>query len=102
MTSVTTTGADRLVVSGVGVADAVALLHPSGTAERWDVPNAAGVGDIASAGADFVQAAAGATPTSNWDQGSAQKWIAITVALKPATAAAVVAEAPFFAGLYGI
>ncbi len=99
MTSVTTTGPDRLVVSGVAVADANPFVHPSGTAERWDLPNAVGVGDIASGGADFVQASAGATPSTNWDQGAADAWIAITVALKPAGSQE---PAPYFVGLYGI
>ncbi len=102
MPSVTTTGPDRLVVSGIALDDPVVLTAPTGTAQRWNLQNTAGVSDITSGGADFVQAAAGATSTASWSSDSVTDWIAITVALKPSESAAPVAEAPHFVGMYGL
>jgi hypothetical protein len=84
--SVTTNVGGDTVIAAVGYTgtwSTNSITPAASTTERYDVSNAG----TESEGADFTQSTSGATPTRTVTPATSGAWIAVTIALYPATAA---------------
>ena len=86
--TVTTTVSNAMVVRLFGSNDddlptPVGDVYPAGTIGRYAQETDGGGGDTTSAGADAIQAVAGATGTADFTLAASEKWVATTVALIP-------------------
>lgn len=101
--SVTTTANNTMVLVGLGYnnASAETVTPPSGPTQEEAVQNS-GAAVIGTNYADFVQAAAGATPTESYALTSKSPWGTATVALKPAASILSFQTAPALPTLPGV
>ncbi len=80
--TLTTTGADRMLVGFFGIRSTSTLTPPAGMAEQWDTTGGSGPGPSAEA-ADVLQPAAGASGAKTAAATSAGQWVGQAVALTP-------------------
>jgi hypothetical protein len=85
--AITTTSAQQRVISGVGGANAAgafAFTPPAGVTDRTAVYTSTGTPRVGNDVADFIQVAAGLTPTRSFTIApTTTPWSAITIGLKP-------------------
>jgi hypothetical protein len=85
--TITTTSANQRVISNVGgenAAGAFTFTNPAATTDRVEVYTSAGTPRDGNDVADFIQAAAGATPTRSFTIApTTTPWSAVTIGLKP-------------------
>lgn len=88
--SVTTTVANTRIVRiyGADDDDLSGSPYPSGHSGRYNLQSSGGGGTTSSGAADAAQAAAGATGTAAFSLSATEQWRAVTLALRPAAAAA--------------
>jgi hypothetical protein len=85
--TITTTSANQMVISNVGgenAAGAFTFTNPAGTTDRVEVYTSTGTPRDGNDVADFIQAAAGATPTRSFTIApTTTAWSAVTIGVKP-------------------
>ena len=87
--SITTTSANEMVLANVGgenASGAFTFTNPAGTTDRVEVYTSAGTPRAGNDIADFIQVAAGATPTRSFTIApTTTPWATLTIGLKPNT-----------------
>lgn len=86
--SVGATNINSMVLRVLGSDTATAAAVPAGTSERFNLASSAAAGAVTTAGADLLQAAAGATGTAAFTLGASQPWRAGTVVINSDPSAA--------------
>ncbi len=87
--SVTTLGADRMIVRAVAMdGDRAPFTPPGGHSERYDLFTVPGGSPCSGTGADALQASGGASGTGTFTASSSAEWWAGTLALIPGAVAA--------------